>query len=65
MISRTAQPGALPRGVREHMPISELRRRPLPRRSPDEIDRLRELSRDHKRRAAKCPIQTRANFFNV
>lgn len=39
-------PSAPPRGVREAMPISAIRARPLPVRSKDEIERLRRLFRD-------------------
>ena len=53
-MTRTSLP-VVPRGVRESLTIEELRLRPLPRRSPDELDRLRRLIRGNKvpRRAAK------------
>jgi hypothetical protein len=42
----TFNPSVPPRGVREALLIAELRSRPLPRRSADEVEQLRRLSRD-------------------
>jgi hypothetical protein len=48
-------PSAPPRGVREAMPISAMRARPLPVRSKDEIERLRRLfRRPESSRPARC-----------
>jgi hypothetical protein len=41
----TSNPSRAPRGVREALSIETLRQRPLPRRSDDEIERMRSLSR--------------------
>jgi hypothetical protein len=41
----------LPLGVRIDLPIEELRLRPLPSRSADEIARLLELLRPHEKKA--------------